>query len=189
MKTAWSREHRAEGISCTKGTYSKPVHTTTYLRYLSISKLFRFQIVIQYVSRVPNCDAKRGTPQLTRLHFPEPNQSTMSLPLLFTLPPSSRHEFILLDTSSKPSLKSLNKQITATIAGSPNCAEFMGKYKSADVQESIQEFKIHWDTKTRDGKIWPEYTVVTEDNLPAILELLKANPVMGVLEIKVGKSE
>ncbi|CAO2653965.1 Nn.00g106980.m01.CDS01 [Neocucurbitaria sp. VM-36] len=114
----------------------------------------------------------------------------MAFPLLFTLPPSNRHEIILLDTSSKPNLKSLNKQITSTIAASPNCAEFMGKYKSADApQETIQEFKIHWDTKTRDGKIWPEYTVVTDDNIAAVLELLKGNPTMGVLEIKVGKSE
>ncbi|KAF1848634.1 uncharacterized protein K460DRAFT_78744 [Cucurbitaria berberidis CBS 394.84] len=114
----------------------------------------------------------------------------MSLPLLFTLPPSNRHEFILIDTSSKPTLKSLNKQITATITSSPNTAEFMGKFKAADApKETIQEFKIHWDTKTRDGKIYPEYTVLTDDNLPAILELLKLNPIMGVLEIKVGKSE
>ena len=49
----------------------------------------------------------------------------MSLPLLFTLPPSNRHELILLDPSSKPSLKALNKQITSTIASSPNCAECM----------------------------------------------------------------
>jgi hypothetical protein len=47
----------------------------------------------------------------------------MSFPLLFTLPPSNRHEIILLDTSSKPTLKALNKQITATISSSPNCAE------------------------------------------------------------------
>ncbi|KAF1941364.1 hypothetical protein EJ02DRAFT_434809 [Clathrospora elynae] len=114
----------------------------------------------------------------------------MSLPLLFTLPPSNRHEFLLLDTNSKINLKSLNKQITSIIASSPNCVEFMAKHKSADgPQETIQEFKMHWDTKTRDGKIWPEYTVVTDENFPALLELLKANPVMGVLEIKVGKSE
>jgi hypothetical protein len=47
----------------------------------------------------------------------------MSIPLVFTLPPSNRHEVILLDTSSKPTLKALNKQITATIASSPNCEE------------------------------------------------------------------
>lgn len=49
--------------------------------------------------------------------------ATMSLPLLFTLPPSNRHEFLLLDTSSKITLKSLNAQITSTISSSPNCAE------------------------------------------------------------------
>jgi hypothetical protein len=113
----------------------------------------------------------------------------MSIPLLFTLPPSSRHEIILLSTSPVPTLKSLNKQITSTIASSPNCAEFMAQHKKAGESEIIQEFKIHWDTKTRDGKIWPEYTVVTEENFGAILELLKGNPGRDVLEVRVGKNE
>ncbi|CAA9956903.1 hypothetical protein P3342_000602 [Pyrenophora teres f. teres] len=114
----------------------------------------------------------------------------MSLPLLFTLPPSNRHEFLLLDTTTKPTLKSLNAQITSIAASSPNCAEFMAKHKAADgPKEIIHEFKIHWDTKTRDSKIWPEYTVLTDENLGAILELLKTNPLMGVLEIKMGKAE
>ncbi|KAI8938761.1 hypothetical protein NX059_004627 [Plenodomus lindquistii] len=116
----------------------------------------------------------------------------MSLPLLFTLPPSNRHEFITLDTSStsKPTLKSLNKLITSTIAESPNCAEFMAHHKSPSAQkETIQQLRMHWDTKMRDSKIWPEYTVVTEDNLGAILELLKGSPGMGVLEVKVGSAE
>ena len=66
----------------------------------------------------------------------------------------------------------------------------MAKHKAADgPKESIQEFKIHWDTKALDSKIWPQYTVVTEENFSAILELLKKNPVMGVLEIKVGKGD
>ncbi|CAI6340912.1 unnamed protein product [Periconia digitata] len=47
----------------------------------------------------------------------------MSIPVLFTLPPSNRHEVILIDTTAKLSLKALNKQITSTIAESPNCAE------------------------------------------------------------------
>ena len=113
----------------------------------------------------------------------------MSFPILFTIPPSSRHEFITLDTSSKPTLKALNKQITTTLAASPNCAEFMGKYKSADTKEQIQEFKIHWSSKEYDLKVWPEYTVVTDDNFGSILELLKNDPKSGVLESKVGKAE
>ncbi|KAF2818351.1 hypothetical protein CC86DRAFT_375846 [Ophiobolus disseminans] len=115
----------------------------------------------------------------------------MSLPLLFTLAPSSRHEIILLDPSSKPTLKSLNKLITTTIASSPNCAEFMGKYKKNDEgsKETIQEFKIHWDLKSRDGKIWPEYTVLTDENFGAVLEMLKLGRGADVLEVKVGKGE
>ncbi|KAF2469467.1 uncharacterized protein BDR25DRAFT_304536 [Lindgomyces ingoldianus] len=114
----------------------------------------------------------------------------MAFPLLFTLPPSNRHEVILLDpSSSKPTLKSLNKQLTSTIATSANCAEFMGKYKSKDVQETIQELKVHWAEAGRDPKMWPEYTVVTEENLAAVLEMLRLGVGKDVLEVKVGKAE
>jgi hypothetical protein len=65
----------------------------------------------------------------------------------------------------------------------------MAKHKSADAKETIQEFKIHWDLKSRDAKVWPEYTVVTDENLGAILELLKLAPGRDVLEVKVGKAE
>ena len=116
----------------------------------------------------------------------------MSIPLLFTLPPSNRHEFIVLDTSSekKLSLKQLNKLISDTISASPNCEEFMSKHKSSATKETIQEMKFHWDTKGRDAKMWPEYTVVTEANLGAILEVVKSVGFgVGVLEVRVGKEE
>ncbi|KAF2868202.1 hypothetical protein BDV95DRAFT_160006 [Massariosphaeria phaeospora] len=112
----------------------------------------------------------------------------MALPLVFTLPPSNRHEIILLDTSSAkpPTLKALNKQITDAMAGSPNCAEFLSKYKSA-TPEPIQEIRIHWSTACgRDRAAWPEHTVVTDRNWGAIIELLKVAPGKDVLEIKMG---
>ncbi|ORY18185.1 hypothetical protein BCR34DRAFT_554362 [Clohesyomyces aquaticus] len=112
-----------------------------------------------------------------------------SFPLLFTLPPSSRHEIILYESSSKPSLKSLNKLLTSTIASSPNCAEFMAKHKSKDTVESIQEIRVHWSSEGRDRKMWPEYTVVTEENLTAVLEMLRIGVGRDVLEVKVGKAE
>ncbi|KAJ4294987.1 hypothetical protein N0V90_006995 [Kalmusia sp. IMI 367209] len=111
------------------------------------------------------------------------------IPILFTLPPSNRHEVILLEVSSKPTLKALNKQITSTIASSPNCAEFMAKHKTKDANEQIQEIRIHWSESGRDRKVWPEYTIVTEENFPAILELMKVGAGKDVLEIKVGKAE
>jgi hypothetical protein len=65
----------------------------------------------------------------------------------------------------------------------------MAKYKSKDATESIQEFKIHWSEAGRDRKVWPEYTIVTDENLPAIVELLKLGQGKDVLEIKFGKDE
>lgn len=64
--------------------------------------------------------------------YPSTMSSSSTIPVLFTIPPSNRHEVILIDTSSKPTLKALNAQITSTIADSPNCAEFMGKYKNKE---------------------------------------------------------
>lgn len=46
-----------------------------------------------------------------------------AVPVMFTLPPSNRHEIILIDPSEVKGLKALNKQLMATIQSSPNCAE------------------------------------------------------------------
>ncbi|KAH4019288.1 hypothetical protein HBI81_192610 [Parastagonospora nodorum] len=113
----------------------------------------------------------------------------MSIPLLVRLGPSSRHELILLPASPIPSLKSLNALVTRTIGSSPNCAEPMSQHKNPETKEQIQEFKIHWDRQARDGKIWPEYTVVHEGNLEAVVEMLKVSPGRDVLEVRVGKVE
>lgn len=65
----------------------------------------------------------------------------------------------------------------------------MNKYKSKDAQETIQEIKIHWSEAGRDRKVWPEYTIVTDENWGAILELLRLGVGKDVLEIKVEKAE
>jgi len=112
----------------------------------------------------------------------------MPLPLLFTLPPSNRHDFITLNANTS-TLPALNQRITATLAASPNCIEFMAQHKPASASPPrIQQLRVHWDNnKTRDARIWPEYTIVTEDNLGAILAVLGADPGRGVLEVKVGE--
>lgn len=65
----------------------------------------------------------------------------------------------------------------------------MGKYKSADAKEQIQEFRIHWSSREWDLKVWPEYTVLTDENFGAVCEVLRQRMGCGVLEIKVGKAE
>ncbi|KAF1958075.1 hypothetical protein CC80DRAFT_409649 [Byssothecium circinans] len=112
----------------------------------------------------------------------------MSIPIIFTLPPSNRHEVILIDGNAKSSLKALNKLITSTIAESPNCVEFMDKYKAKDgPAEQIQAIKVHWSKSGRENKSWPEFTIVTEENMVALLKLLDSGK--DVLEIKLGKEE
>ena len=65
----------------------------------------------------------------------------------------------------------------------------MQKHKSTEVKEQIQEIRVHWSESGRDRKVWPEYTVVTEDNFAAILQVLKASGTKDVFEIKIGKVE
>lgn len=67
----------------------------------------------------------------------------------------------------------------------------MAKHKNPESgpKETIQEIKIHWSESGRDRKTWPEYTVVTEENWPAVLELLRPSVGKDVLEIKVGAAE
>ena len=66
----------------------------------------------------------------------------------------------------------------------------MAKHKATDsVKEQIQEIRVHWSESGRDRKVWPEYTVLTEENFEAILEELRAGGAKDVLEIKVGKAE
>ena len=125
--------------------------------------------------------------------------SSTTIPVLFTLPPSSRHEFLLLPYKSPTSptapapitIKELNRLIVATISKSPNCAEFMGSYKpQSDSPPHITEIRVHWAEAGRDRRVWPQYTIITEDNLAAVLDTIARGGGIGrdVLEIKVKNS-
>ncbi|KAF2743323.1 hypothetical protein M011DRAFT_489872 [Sporormia fimetaria CBS 119925] len=117
-----------------------------------------------------------------------PIPADQPLPLLFTLPPSARHEILLLDPENKLTLKELNKLVTERMKGSPNCEEFMSKYKSRSAT-SISSLKIHWSSANRDKKAWPEYTVLTNDNLPAVMAMLRLSGGVGRDVLEVGLEE
>lgn len=96
------------------------------------------------------------------------------------------------DSSSSPfSCPSISYPYTAIGEASANGSKslVMNKYKSTELKETIQEFKIHWSESGRDRKVWPEYTVVTDENLAGVLELLKLGVGRDVLEIRVGGAE
>ncbi|OCK79963.1 hypothetical protein K432DRAFT_353913 [Lepidopterella palustris CBS 459.81] len=111
----------------------------------------------------------------------------MPFPLLFTLNGASRHEVILVDPSTP--IKALNKAIVhAATSASPNCAEFMSKYKKKyeEGTENIVEMRVHWSSAGRDSKFFPASTVLTEENCEAVLTMIeKAGIGRDVLEVEM----
>jgi hypothetical protein len=113
----------------------------------------------------------------------------MSFPVLFTIDGASRHELLLLP-SSTTTLKSLNTLITASAASSPNCTEFMSKFKKNDdsgPKEQIAEIKVKWCAEGRDMKIWPATTVITEENVAAVLAMVERGAGRDVVAVKMEK--
>jgi hypothetical protein len=107
----------------------------------------------------------------------------MSFPVLFTIDGSGRHEVILI--SSKTSLSKLSSEIGYIAAQSPNCSEFMSKYKKKEEGgEKVGEIKVRWSSEGRDSKTWPQTTIITEENCEAVLKLIE--PSKDTLDIHIG---
>jgi hypothetical protein len=114
-------------------------------------------------------------------YFRSKSLKMATIPLLFTLDGSARHDIILV--TYKSSLHSIAKQVTEVSASSPNCQEFMSKYKTEEGRE-VSELKVRWGTFGRDTKFWPATTVVTQHNCEAILKIL--DPAKDILEVTFG---
>lgn len=96
-------------------------------------------------------------------------------------------QVLLISPSIK--LAELSQRVVGVTANSPNCAEFMSKYKKAGT-EKVTEVKVIWSTQGRDSKTWPTSTVLTDDNIEAVLRLIEDSGVgKDVFEIKLEKDE
>jgi len=114
--------------------------------------------------------------------------SSVDFPILFTVNGPKRHEVLI--TSTTASLKQLSAQIENLIADSPNSQEFMVKYKKPGPKEKVTEMKMRWSAEGRDPKWWPQSTVVTEDNVDAVLSLVERTGVgKDVLEVTMTGSD
>ncbi|KAF2843476.1 hypothetical protein M501DRAFT_994415 [Patellaria atrata CBS 101060] len=107
----------------------------------------------------------------------------MPFPILFTIG-GNRHELILVPHDTP--LGDLNDAIARAAASSPNCAEFMSKYKKQEEAETVTEIKVRWSAQGRDAKIWPATTVVTAENCTAVLLMMEKGVGQDVLEVKLG---
>ncbi|KAI9657378.1 MAG: hypothetical protein M1821_003059 [Bathelium mastoideum] len=113
---------------------------------------------------------------------------SFSFPVVFTIDTSSRHDLLIV--SNKTTLSDLRNQISNLAAASPNCAEFMAKYKKKDeggVKETVDEIKVKWAAEGRDAKIFPKETVVTDENAAAVFRMMELGNGKDVLEVHMEK--
>ncbi|KAJ9645741.1 hypothetical protein H2199_002781 [Coniosporium tulheliwenetii] len=112
----------------------------------------------------------------------------MPFPILFAIDGSHRHEIMLVESTD--SLKTLNAKISSLAADSPNCQEFMSKYRKKGGPQHITEMKVRWSTAGREAKTWPATTTVTPDNLEAVLKMVEISGIgRDVLEVKLEAGE
>jgi hypothetical protein len=114
------------------------------------------------------------------------------VPVLFTVNGSSRHELMLI-SPNHATLDGITHEMITLSASSPNCAEFMGKYKAKkeDIDEvEVEELRVKWNAQSHDPKIYPASTIVTKDNFKAIVTMIgKSGVGRDVFEIKIGSKE
>ncbi|KAF2673803.1 hypothetical protein BT63DRAFT_167129 [Microthyrium microscopicum] len=112
-----------------------------------------------------------------------------AVPVLFTINGSSRHEVILL-SPTHATLDGVAAEIAQLASSSPNCAEFMGKYKKKGedgAEEEVEEISVKWNGQSHDPKIFPASTLVTKDNFAAIIKMIGVSGVgRDTLQVKMG---
>ncbi|KAK4982646.1 hypothetical protein LTR66_009161 [Elasticomyces elasticus] len=111
---------------------------------------------------------------------------TSEFPALFTIDGSNRHDIILINPGR--SIKDLTSTIEKYATDSPNCAEFMSKYKKKGETLHVTEVVVKWATEGRDKQLFPRQTLLTEDNCEAVLRMMQVGVGKDVIDVKVEKT-
>jgi hypothetical protein len=115
-----------------------------------------------------------------------------AVPILFTINGSSRHEIILI-SPTHATLDGIGAEIVQMASSSPNCREFMSKFKKQAQDgdgKAIHEIRVKWSDQVHDPKIFPASTIVTEDNFKAIVKMIGMSGVgRDTLEVAMTKPE
>ncbi|KAF2222434.1 hypothetical protein BDZ85DRAFT_263652 [Elsinoe ampelina] len=112
---------------------------------------------------------------------------SQKFPILFTVGVSNKHDVILVDPSL--SISDLQSQIQSIIEKSPNCAEALSKYSKTKYRQTVKGIKVRWSGEPRDARLWPNGTILTEDNIEASLSLVSLHQGKDVLEVEVETAE
>ena len=109
--------------------------------------------------------------------------SSNDFPVLFTIGTSNRHDVISVNTSLR--LKEINRKVEAIVASSPNCEERLSKYSKNKNKLQAKGLKVRWAGEPREAKLWPTSTIITDENVEAILSLMSLHAGKDVLEVEM----
>lgn len=83
----------------------------------------------------------------------------------------------------------LKQSISTLASSSPNCAEFLSKYKSKGTTETVTEIKVKWASEGRDKQLFPKETILTEDNCEPVLRMMAIGVGKDVFDVKMEKKQ
>ena len=86
-------------------------------------------------------------------------------------------------------LHDLTSKINHLIATSPNAAEFMGKYRSKDISETVREITVKWAGEGIDSRVFVKETLLTEENIEPVLRMMAVGVGKDVFDAKVKVQE
>jgi hypothetical protein len=82
-------------------------------------------------------------------------------------------------------LDELKASMEKLASSSPNCAEFMSKYRNKENVDKVGEIKVRWGGK--DKQLFPKETLLTEDNCEPVLRMMAVGVGQDVFDVKLQK--
>ena len=108
-------------------------------------------------------------------------------PILFTVGNSSRHDVVLI--SANLTISNISSKLEAAISASPNCRGALDKYSKNKNPHEVKSIKVRWANEPRESKLWPSATVLTKDNVEAVLRLVALHQGKDILEVEAEQKE
>ncbi|TKA72759.1 hypothetical protein B0A55_06838 [Friedmanniomyces simplex] len=108
-------------------------------------------------------------------------------PALFTIEGSNRHELLLGNPGRD--VDELRASMEKLASSSPNCQEFMSKFRNKDIVEKVGEIKVKWASEGRDKQLFPKETLLTDENCEPVLRMMAIGGGKDVFDVKLEKSQ
>jgi hypothetical protein len=102
---------------------------------------------------------------------------------------SDKKKQVVLISPKHATLQGLCAEISSISGTSPNCQEFMSKFKkTSEDGPAVEELRVHWNGQSHDPKIFPASTILTEQNFEAVVKMIGQSGVgRDTLQVKMMK--